>query len=149
MENTNTINLDLKLTPHFTLREMTASGTAIRYNIDNTPQPVHVERLAELCLNVLEPLRRRFGVIRVTSGYRCVRLNAALGGAATSQHMAGEAADIHVSGRETGLKMFEYIRDNLPFDQLLFERRAKSGVYWLHVSYRSTGNRHSCGHILK
>ncbi|MGM9704377.1 MAG: D-Ala-D-Ala carboxypeptidase family metallohydrolase [Prevotella sp.] len=149
MKNTQTVDLDIMLSPHFSLRELIASGTAIRRRIDNTPQPEHIERLTALCTNVLEPLRRRFGVIRVTSGYRSPELNRAVGGAPSSQHMLGEAADINVSGRETGTKMYEYIRRNLPYDQLLFEHRSKSGVYWLHVSYRGTDNRHSCGHITK
>ena len=143
MKDMNTIDLNQNLSPHFRLNEFVASGTAIRHNIDNTPREEHVERLKALCENVLEPLRRRFGVIRITSGYRCEELNTKVGGAAGSQHLRGEAADINVSGRSGGMKMYEYIRDNLPFDQLLFENKAKSGIYWLHVSYRSDGhNRH-------
>lgn len=143
----NTINNDERLSPHFTLMEMIVSGTAIRHNIDNTPEAVHVERLRALCQNVLEPLRRRFGVIRVTSGYRCSALNAKVGGAPDSQHLRGEAADIHVSSREVAGKMFAYIRDNLPFDQLLFERRSGNGVCWLHVSHKAdlASNRRDCG----
>lgn len=146
----NTTDLEQQLSKHFTLRELTASGTAIRHNIDNTPQAEHVERLRALCTAVLEPLRRRFGVIRITSGYRCPVLNARVGGAAGSQHLRGEAADINVSGREQGEKMFAYIRDNLDFDQLLLERRAKTGVCWIHVSYKSEpgANRHDCSHIV-
>ncbi len=148
MKDMNTIDLNQNLSPHFRLNEFVASGTAIRHNIDNTPREEHVERLKALCENVLEPLRRRFGVIRITSGYRCEELNKKVGGAAGSQHLRGEAADINVSGRSGGMKMYEYIRDNLPFDQLLFENKAKSGIYWLHVSYRSDGhNRHDCGII--
>lgn len=142
-------DLSQKLSDHFALREFVVSGAAIRHNIDNTPETWHVERLRSLCRIVLEPLRRRFGVIRITSGYRCPRLNAIVGGAAASQHLKGEAADIHVSGKAQGEKMFAYIRDNLDFDQLLFERRAKSGAYWLHVSCKpgAEGNRHDCQHI--
>lgn len=145
-----TIDLEQRLSPHFTLREFVVSGTAIRHNIDNTPERRHVERLRVLCHTVLEPLRRRFGVIRITSGYRCPTLNAKVGGAGNSQHLRGEAADIHVSGRQQGEKMFAYIRDNLDFDQLLFERRAKSGTVWLHVSCRHdpARNRHDSGHVV-
>jgi len=146
-----TINLDQMLSQHFSLREFVRSGTAIRHNIDNTPKTIHVERLRSLCAAVLEPLRRRFGVIRVTSGYRCPKLNALVGGATNSQHLSGEAADINVSGREQGEKMFAYIRDNLDFDQLLFERRGKTGVCWIHVSHKAEpeSNRHDCAHISK
>ena len=149
-EHMDTIDLNLRLSPHFTLKEFTLSGTAIAHNIGNTPHKEHVERLKALCENVLEPLRRRFGVIRITSGYRCAELNARVGGSPSSQHMRGEAADINVSGKSGAMKMAAYIRDNLPFDQLLIESRAKDSVFWLHVSYRSDGkNRHECGRIMK
>jgi len=146
-----TIEQDMQLSKHFSLREMTVSGASIRYNIDNTPESCHVERMRALCNDILEPLRRHFGVIRITSGYRCPKLNAKVGGSSNSQHTKGEAADINVSGREQGEKMFAFIRDNLDFDQLLFERRAKAGVYWLHVSHKPAPetNRHTCGHITK
>lgn len=130
-----TINMDQRLSEHFTLREMCQSGTAIRKNINNTPDAKTVERLRALCQNVLEPLRRRFGVIRITSGYRSEALNKAVGGVANSQHLRGEAADIHVSSMEVGRKMYEFIRLNTQFDQLLFEHSTKSGATWIHVSY--------------
>lgn len=125
------------LAPHFSLDEMTQSGTAIRYGIYNEPDSTQTERLRALCLNVLEPLRKRFGAIRITSGYRCQRLNALVGGKPKSQHLYGEAADLHIASLEVGQKMFDYIRDNLPFDQLLFEHNMKNGCRWLHVSYKS------------
>ena len=124
------------LTPHFSLREMCASGTAIRLGIRNEPSEQVVNSLQQLCEHVLEPLRQRFGVIRITSGYRCDKLNRAVGGVKNSQHRLGEAADIHISDIEVGRKMFRYIKENLEFDQLLFERIRENGVCWLHVSYR-------------
>ena len=124
------------LTAHFSLREMCASGTAIRLGIKNEPSEEVIHRLQQLCEHVLEPLRQRFGVIRITSGYRCDRLNRAVGGVKNSQHRLGEAADIHVSNIEVGRKMFRYIKENLEFDQLLFERIQENGACWLHVSYR-------------
>jgi zinc D-Ala-D-Ala carboxypeptidase len=128
--------MDIQLSEHFTLREMTASGTAIDNGIENRPDEEQTAHLRALCRQVLEPLRRRFGKIRVTSGYRSEALNALVGGVPRSQHLSGEAADIHVSNREVGLKMYEYIRRHLPFDQLLFESVHRNGVCWLHVSYR-------------
>ena len=125
------------LTPHFSLREMCASGTALRLGIKNEPSEEVVNRLQQLCEHVLEPLRQRFGVIRITSGYRCERLNRAVGGVKNSQHRLGEAADIHISDIEVGRKMFRYIQENLEFDQLLFEHVRENGVCWLHVSYKS------------
>ena len=125
------------LSAHFSLREMCASGTAIRLGIRNEPSEEVVNRLQQLCKHVLEPLRQRFGVIRITSGYRCDTLNRAVGGVKNSQHRLGEAADIHVSDIEVGRKMFRYIKENLDFDQLLFEHLCENGTCWLHVSYKS------------
>ena len=129
------------LTAHFSLREMCASGTAIRLGIKNEPSEEVINRLQQLCEHVLEPLRQRFGVIRITSGYRCDRLNRAVGGVKNSQHRLGEAADIHVSNIEVGRKMFRYIKENLDFDQLLFERIQENGACWLHVSFRAEPER--------
>ena len=123
------------LSEHFSLEEMTRSGEALRRKISNVPAAEQTENLRQLCLNVLEPVRRRFGATRITSGYRCPELNKAVGGVDGSQHTRGEAADIHVSNMEVGRKMFDFIRLHTDFDQLLFERRLKGGCRWLHVSY--------------
>lgn len=133
-----------RLSPHFTLEEMTASGTARRYAIDNTPQDVHIECLRNLCRTTLEPIRRRFGVLRITSGYRSPALNKRVGGATGSQHTRGEAADIHVSDRDAALKMAEYVRRHVNYDQLIVEHRRSTGAYWVHVSCRldAAKNRH-------
>lgn len=138
----HTIDLNQQLSTHFSLREFVVSGTALRHHIENLPAPQQVERLRDLCQQVLEPLRLRFGVIRITSGYRCELLNELVGGVPASQHLTGEAADLHISNMEVGQKMFCFIRDHTSFDQLLFERVRKSGVCWLHVSHRRGHNRH-------
>jgi len=125
----------MNLTQHFTLAEMIRSGAAVRLNIVNEPSAEVVENLRLLCENILEPLRRRFGVIRITSGYRCQALNQAVGGVGHSQHLCGEAADIHVSNREVGLKMYHFIEKTLPYHQLFFEHRKSDGTRWIHVSF--------------
>lgn len=131
------------LSEHFSLEEMTRSGVAIRMRIDNNPDEEQVENMRQLCRNVLEPVRRRFGVTRITSGFRSQALNAAVGGAPDSQHLRGEAADLHISNMEVGRKVSDFIRLHTDFDQLLFERRIKGGYWWLHVSFTTRRpNRH-------
>ena len=125
---------DIQLSRHFRLSEFTRSATAIRYGIDNEPDVDSVEALQNLCIHVLEPLRQRFGVIRVTSGYRCPELNNKIGGSPTSQHLRGEAADIHVGSLATARKFFYFIRENVVFDQMLLEMKPGK-VHCLHVSY--------------
>lgn len=133
-----------QLSEHFKLSEFTQSGTARRHKVKNVPGPREVERLRFLCVKSLEPMRRRFGAIRITSGFRCKKLNALVGGSPTSQHVLGEAADIHTGGRELSEKMFGFAKQNIPFDQLILEHNPAHGIYWLHISLRSDrpGNRH-------
>ena len=118
---------------YFTIEEMTKSSTAIAKGIDNTPSEEGVLKLQKLIEVVLDPLREWYGKpIRVTSGFRCEALNEAVGGSNTSQHRLGEAADITVGTKKGNKKLFNYIKDNLPFDQLINE----SNFSWVHVSYR-------------
>lgn len=121
---------------YFTLDELTHSDTAIARRIDNTPSLVATENLKSLVFFVLDPLREAYGKpIRVNSGYRSPMLNMALGGARNSQHMTGEAADITTGSIGGNRWLFEYIRKNLPYDQLIDE----SNYSWIHVSYRPEG----------
>jgi hypothetical protein len=134
---THHINFDERLAEHFTLREMIASGKAMKLKIDNTPDEASVARLRTLCQHVLEPIRRRFGRTIVSSGYRCKELNDAVGGVDNSQHLSGQAADIHCSSLQAARQRYDFIRQHLDFDQLLLERRLSNGCCWLHVSYVS------------
>ena len=126
---------DEQLSKHFTLWEMMRSGTAVRLNIKNVPDEQEKAALRQLCQHVLEPLRCRYGAIIITSGYRCLRLNRAVGGVPTSQHMRGEAADIFIPNLEIGRKYFDFIKNNTTFDQLIWEPRGATIPRWLHVSY--------------
>ena len=124
---------------YFTLAEMTKSATAQRKGINNDPSIQVCKSLTALIENVLDPLREAYGKpIIVTSGYRCEKLNKAVGGAASSQHVKGEAADIRSvqDTPEENKKLFDLIvKLGLPFDQLINEYNYD----WVHVSF---GARH-------
>jgi hypothetical protein len=131
---------------HFTIQELYASATAKAKGIDNTPNLQQVINLVYLAAYVLEPLRVAMNEpIKIGSGFRCQKLNKAVGGVYNSQHMKGQAADLCIDGDlEKGRRWFNYIRDHLPFDQLIMEHNSK-GTYWVHVSfvYKDFGkNRH-------
>jgi hypothetical protein len=129
---------------YFTLRELTRSATADKYNIDNTPNATQQANLEALVAKVLDPLRQSWGkAIIVTSGFRCVKLNSLVGGASASQHTQGMAADIKTTdGRAGNLKLFKLIQTlKLPFDQLIYEYGDDSGPDWIHVSYSKTQRR--------
>ena len=116
---------------YFTIKELCQSTKAKNLGIDNTPTDKAVENMTRLINIVLDPLREAYGEeITVNSGYRCPELNEAVGGVESSQHQTGEAADITVGTKEGNKWLFEYIRDNLPFDQLIDEYNYS----WVHVS---------------
>jgi zinc D-Ala-D-Ala carboxypeptidase len=134
----------MKLSEHLELSEITRSGTAKRLGIDNTPTPEHIENFKKLAQNIFEPIRKHFGVpIYISSGYRSAALNKATPGAsATSQHSSGEAIDIDMDGhgsKVTNKQIFDYIKANLNFDQLIWEFGTSTNPDWVHVSYESTG----------
>lgn len=122
---------------HFTIKELTASDTARRLGIDNTPTQRAIANLNLLVDNILDPLREEYGSpIYVNSGYRCHTLNSAVGGSATSQHLTGEAADITTGNRRDNRRLYELIKQlKLPIDQAIDEH----DYTWIHVSY---GPRH-------
>jgi hypothetical protein len=122
---------------HFTIEEMYASDTAKRLGINNKPNMQQLINLVYLCAYVLEPLRVAMGEpIKIGSGFRCQQLNKAVGGVAMSQHTKGQAADLCIDGDiKKGRKWFNYIKDHLPFDQLIWEKNPKTGSCWVHVSF--------------
>lgn len=130
---------------YFTIKELSASTEARKMGIDNTPTPEAVDKLTALVEAVLDPLRERYGhPIHVSSGYRCPRLNKAVGGAKTSQHMTGEAADIYCTNQKDNAMLFSLIYYLLPFDQMIWERGTDEAPAWIHVSYRKENNRREC-----
>lgn len=126
-----------KVTMHFTIEELYASQTAKAKGIDNKPNVQQVINLVYLTAFVLEPLRVAMREpIKIGSGFRSIRLNQAVGGVSNSQHLTGQAADLCIDDDiQKGRKWFEYIRKNLPFDQLIWEKNPKTGSCWVHVSY--------------
>ena len=130
----------MKLSPHFDLVEFTRSSTAQSRHIDNTPDKTQIENLRFLCVQVLEPLREKFGPIIIGSGFRSESLNTAVGGVKNSQHISGEACDIHLPSNEVGKEYFEFLKTLPVFDQLIWERNSpKSSNFWIHVSIRRKG----------
>jgi zinc D-Ala-D-Ala carboxypeptidase len=127
----------MKLSEHLSLSEVIRSESAKRNGISNMPTPEHIENFKILAAKVFEPIREHFGVpIRISSGYRSAELNKCVGGSTTSQHSSGEAIDIDQDYTTiTNKQVFEYIRDNLTFDQLINE----FDYSWVHVSYKANG----------
>ena len=132
----------MKLSKNLSLGEFTRSQTAKRRGLDNTPQGIHLEAAKELAENIFQPIREHFAKpIFISSGYRSKALNEAIGGSQTSQHSKGEAIDIdmdHRGGPENE-DVFHYIRENLDFDQLIWEFGTDERPDWVHVSYKKDG----------
>ena len=133
------MGLDVKsISKHVTYKEATHNQTATQLGIDNTPDAVTIGRMKKLAEAVFQPLREHFGVsLYVSSFYRSDALNKAVGGSKTSQHVLGEAMDIDadIYGKVTNKQLFDYIKDNLEFDQLVWEYGDNTNPAWIHVSF--------------
>lgn len=120
---------------YFTIKELTKSASATRLGFDNKPNKQQERNLINLVDNILDPLREKYGKpIIVTSGFRSEKLNRAIGGVKTSQHLTGEAADIRTveDTPEENKKLFDLAQElDLPFDQLINEYNYD----WIHISY--------------
>ena len=129
----------MNITKNFKLEEFAKSETAQRKGINNSIPAELIPNIKALCENVLQPLRDAVGVpVKISSGYRCPALNKAVKGSATSQHMKGEAADIVIPDKKTGLQWFEWMRTHLTYNQLIWETNSRGGS-WIHVGYKRTG----------
>jgi len=133
----------MKLTAHFALAEFTRSESAKRHGVSNEPTPEHLQNLITLCEKVLEPIRIKFGPINISSGYRSKALNHYIGGSLNSQHCEAKAADIDMDGMggATNTEIFNFIKDTLEFDQLIWEFGDNNKPDWVHVSYNAGKNR--------
>lgn len=138
----------MQLTTHFRLSEFTHSNTANKYGIKNEPNAEQIDNLRALCEHCLEPLRAFAQCpIIISSGYRCPAVNGhpEVKGAPNSNHLYGYAADIIIPDNATGKRWFNWMKDNLQFDELILERKTKtSPTFWIHVAYRRNAPNRQC-----
>ena len=135
------------ISKHISMKEATRSVTAMRLGLDNTPTEEHLDNMKLVANKIFEPLRSWVGgPIRINSFYRGPELNKAIGGSTKSQHMIGQAVDIDDTyGHKTNAEMFNYIRGNLDFDQMIWEFGDDKNPNWVHVSYvNDEDNRNRC-----
>jgi len=126
-----------KISKHISYKEGVYSRTAERLSIDNTPSEYDLQNMQILAEKIFEPLREWVGgPIAINSFYRCKELNQAIGGSSKSQHCEGRAIDIDDTyGHKTNAEMYEYIKNNLDFDQIIWEFGTDNNPNWVHVSY--------------
>jgi hypothetical protein len=126
----------MNLSRNFTLQELIKSDTAIRMDINNNPNSGQIEKLKDLCENILQPVRDHFGRVKVTSGFRSVDLCMAIGSSANSQHAKAEAADFECVGVDNA-ELADWIKRELPYDQLILEyyTPGEPNSGWIHCSY--------------
>jgi len=139
----------MQISEHLLLSELTRSESAKRRGLSNMPTPEHIENLKVLAANIFEPIRAHFNVpIHISSGYRSEELNRAIKGSKTSQHCKGEAVDLDMDGTTvSNYEIFDFINDNLKFDQLIWEFGTKENPSWVHVSFAANGKQR--GQVLR
>mgnify|MGYP003626633231 CR=1 FL=1 len=141
-----------RISKHITHKEAIRSNTALRLNISNIPNDYEISNMVGIAANVFEPLREYVGgPIKINSMFRCEDLNRAIGGSSRSQHCQGRAIDLDDTfGHKTNAEMFNYIKNNLNFDQLIWEFGDNKNPAWIHVSYVSQEeNRTRCLRVQK
>lgn len=128
--------VETNISEHVTFNEGIVSATGERLGINNVPTPAALLNMKDTTKFIFEPLRAHFDKpIQIISFYRSPKLNKAVGGASNSQHMTGEAMDIRGMHGVTNAQLFEHIKNNLPFDQLIWEFGDDNEPSWVHVSY--------------
>ena len=129
----------MRISKHISYKEAVHSATAKRRGIENIPNEDQLDNMYRVAEFIFEPLRLYVGgAIKITSFFRSEELNTAIGGSTKSQHCKGQAIDIDdVFGYKTNYEMFTYIRDNLDFDQLIYEFGSNDNPDWVHCSYVS------------
>jgi len=137
----------VRISKHITYKEATRSATALRLGIENIPNQYELQNMEIVAKKVFEPLREAVDApIKINSFFRCEELNKAIGGSTKSQHCQGRAIDIDdVYGSVSNAFMYYYIKDNLDFDQLIWEFGTDHNPDWVHVSYvDADSNRKRC-----
>ena len=137
----------MKISDNITYAEAIHSNTAKRKGIDNTPNPTQVENMKITAEKIFQPLREWVGgPIKINSFFRSPELNEAIGGSKTSQHCKGQALDIDdVYGYKTNAEMYSWVKENLNFDQMIWEFGTDMNPNWVHISYVSEeDNRNRC-----
>ncbi len=127
------------ISEHITYSESIKSSTAIRKGIENIPTEYQMQNMSQVADKVFEPLREWVGgPIKVTSFFRCEKLNKAIGGSSRSQHCEGRAIDVDdIYNYKSNAEMFNFIKDNLDFDQLIWEYGNSDNPDWVHFSFIS------------
>jgi len=125
------------ISQHISYKEATTSATALRRGLDNIPGPDQLKCMQDIAEYFFEPLREWVGgPIKITSMFRGEPVNTAIGGSKNSQHMKGQALDLDDTyGHKTNAEMYHYIKDNLMFDQLIWEFGNDENPNWIHVSF--------------
>tara|TARA_R100000935_G_C2787896_1_gene144608 strand:+ start:252 stop:716 length:465 start_codon:yes stop_codon:yes gene_type:complete len=125
------------ISEHISEKEATKSITAIRLGIANSPNGTALANMKVLAEKIFEPLRKFVGgPIKINSMFRSEALNKALGGSNRSQHCQGNAMDLDdIYGHKTNKEMFEFVKENLDFDQMIYEFGNEENPDWLHISY--------------
>ena len=131
----------MRLSKHFTLEEMTKSQIAARNGLANIPGPGEVKNLENVCYEILEPVRAKFGKpVLINSAFRALEVNRKLGSSDSSQHCKGQAVDFEIAGVHN-LKVANWVKDNCDYDQLILEfyQPHIKNAGWIHVSYNEKG----------
>ena len=138
-----------KVSKYVSYKEVTHSNQATALKIGNTPNAEQLHNLKLVCTNIFDKVREHFGKpIGISSAFRSRELNTRINGSKSSQHMEGKALDIDgdMFGGLDNKQIFDYIRNNCKFDQLIWEFGSENAPSWVHVSYNKDGNR---GQILR
>ena len=131
------------ISKHITMAEATNSETAKKLGISNLPNETELANMKLVAEKCFEPIREWYGKpLRINSFFRSTKLNSSIGGSSgTSQHCLGQAIDLSSGNNAENKKIFLWAKDNLTYDQIIYEYGDDNGCDWVHISYKTTGNR--------